>query len=310
MDPVVRPDGDLKRVYSTLPGAAVFGAICSNCHGPRGTAESNLASSIAGLTGGKTRVANWAQGFFGPLDAPLSNLELFKTEPLANPEKSTLGEYGAAKYLMFMALGGTEALIPPAALRQVAAAPVASQPREGSVETFATANMLELAREICANTIQFSTPAGFPVAANYDAERGQYAKPESLKQMVVTTNGEYLLYNQLCAIDNPRPVRAITFKTPTETVVEDFLSRSEFSNNDWNGTDADPWCVHANSPNKPSGKRVCPSGGDIDQIPNAFARRGVLNVGYAVYSYLKSAFGKQTEWRPGFNQCELRFPVK
>lgn len=304
MSPEVRPDGDLRRLYYTLPGAAVFGAICSNCHGLRGTAESNLASTIAGLTGGKTRVANWAQGLFGPTSAPLTNLELFERESLA--DETRLGDSGAAKYLMFMALGGTEALIPAAALRQVASAQVASQPRLGDVASFATANMLELAREICANTIQFSTASDSTIAAPYDPERGQYAAPEAVSEIVVTRNGEYLLYNELCAVDNPRPVRSLFFTAPDSSRVEGFLARADFDAVAWNGSDADPWCVDRDSLYKPPGKQICPTQNDISAIPNAFARRGVLNVGYAVYSYLKLTFGDPSEWRPGFDQCEQR----
>jgi hypothetical protein len=309
--------GDLKRVYSTLPGAAIFGAICANCHGPRATAESNLASTIANLTGGTTRVANWSQGFFGPLDAPTSNLQHF--------EGSKIGENGAAKYMLFMALGGTEALIPPAALRQVAAALVASQTRPDPPEAFATANMLQVAKEVCGNTLQFGLESEAACASDpYDASSGLYAD-EKLRSSnppahtVVAKNGEYLLYRRLCAIGNPRPIREVEFVSNPEPgkvigQVTGYFERSEFDSLDalWNGSEEDPWCVNLDSVKKPAGAISCPhgSGAAGGDVAKKWAERGALNAGFAVFSYLKRAFADPSEWRPSYDQCELRYPKR
>jgi len=305
----LRPDADLQRVYSTLPGAAVFEAICSNCHGPRGTAESNLASTIANLTGGKTRVANYAQGFFGPLASPTQNLSLFSTQPLS--DGTSLGEYGAAKYLLFMALGGTEALIPDAALRQVAAAKVASQSRPGSSEGFATANMLEVAKEVCANTIQFTLALDAILDQPYDPDSGLYViTPQTYptNTVAVVKNGEYLLYRELCAIDNPRPVREIEF-TPETVRVVSLLDRASYTGPVNGGGGGDPWCVATNSLIKPKGKAVCTADGRGGaEAAQPWVRRGALNVGYSVFSYLQSAFADPTQWRLRYDECEQRFP--
>jgi mono/diheme cytochrome c family protein len=308
--------GHPKRVYSTLPGAAIFGAICANCHGPRATAESNLASTIANLTGGTTRVANWSQGFFGPLDAPTSNLRQF--------EGSSIGENGAVKYMLFMALGGTEALIPPAALRQVTAALVASQPRPKPPESFATANMLQVAKEVCGNTLQVGLESETVLSDFYDPASGLYAEA-NLKSAnppastVVARNGEYLLYQRLCAIGNPRPVRELEFipssdpKRPSARV-SGYFDRNQFDAAGYvrNGTDENPYCVNRDSLIVPANLALCPygSGAQATNIAKKWAERGALNAGFAVFSYLKKAFADPTEWRPGYDQCELRYPKR
>jgi len=320
MDKGNRPDGDPKRVYSTLPGAAVFGAICSNCHGPRANAESNLASTIANLTGGSTRVANWAQGFFGPPSSPDSNLSYFTTQKL--DDKTSLGEYGAAKYMLFMALGGTQALIPPAAMVQVAHAKVASRPRNGNAEVFAsTPNMLEIAKQLCATTIEYDIGLGssFDQLAvdiqsgmpNQLSQPGQALSVNSGDFVTVTTNGEYLLYRQLCAIKNPRPVRVLNFDSKsTLPKTQGWVTRAAYAaaNLDLN-SETDPWCVHPDSPYVPPGAARCPPlPGDTSQVADDYVNKGVLNVGFAVYAYAKAAFADPTQWRPNYDQCELRFP--
>ncbi|MDF3068227.1 MAG: hypothetical protein K0R38_3828 [Polyangiaceae bacterium] len=310
------PDiGDPKRVFSTLPGAAVFDAICSNCHGQRGTAESNLASTIANLTGGTTRVANYAQGLFGPLDNRTHNLSFFTDKKLA--DGTSLGEFGAAKYLLFMALGGTEAVIPAAALRQVAAAKVASQTRPGNVADFASANMLEVAKEVCANTLQFSSANDLALAsAKYAPEVGMLADPMAGQVgagIAVRRNGELLLYRELCAIDNPRPAREIEFNEvvpgqPLVGSVVGFFDRASYTGN-LSGPAGDPFCTGQVSLVNPKGIAVCnaSSNGGSD-VANEWVRRGALNVGFAVYDYLKSSFADPTHWRPTYDQCELRYP--
>ncbi|HVY31348.1 MAG TPA: hypothetical protein VHB79_32570 [Polyangiaceae bacterium] len=310
------PDpGDPQRLFSTLPGAAVFSAICSNCHGQRGTAESNLASTIANLTGGTTRVANYAQGLFGPPTAPDHNLGYFAENTLA--DGTSLGEYGAAKYLLFMALGGTEAVIPSAALRQVAAAKVASQERPGSLAEFTSANMLEVAKEVCGNTIQYTTQLQAPFFEQ------PYATADGLLEdmwtptpagIAVRKNGEFLLYRALCSIDNPRPIRAIQFneeidpEKPLVGEVVGYFDRASYSGN-LSGPAEDPFCVDANTLFKPKGVPKCTSGASTDPADH-WVQRAALNVGFAVYSYLKAAFADPTQWRPNYDQCELRYRRK
>lgn len=299
-----------ERPYMTLPGAATFEAICSNCHGSRGDAQSNLASSIATLTGGQTRVANYSQGLFGPLSDPTANLAYFDREQLA--DGTTLGpEDGAAKYMMWMALGGTRALIPSAALRQVAAAKVASADRPSTPEEFASPNMLQIAQEICANTIQFSTILGSPLNANkYNPVTGDFDNIADVTQTAVATNGEYWLYKKLCAIDNPRPVRALYYQGGV--YVSGYLSRSAFTDarQPWSGNDEAPYCLDSSSVDPPEGVMPCIGNLGDTSVAEAWVRRGALNVGYAVYDYLKHAFKDPSKWRPRYDQCELVYPAK
>lgn len=302
-----------RRIYKTLPGAATFEAICSNCHGSRGDAQSNLASSIATLTGGQTRVANYSQGLFGPPSNPTANLAYFEREPLA--DGTYLGADGAAKYLMWMALGGTQALIPPAALRQVAAAKVAAHTRQKLSDEFASANMLQIALEICGNTVQYNTSTEQAIGLEYDLATGDPAKWSNARSslLAVIENGEYPLYKRLCAIDNPRPVRMIYFSEHHATV-SGHLDRSVFTSSGaaWSGTDDAPYCYDPESFEEevPVGFARCPQRPTTGEAAMKWARRGALNVGYGVYDYLKRAFQDPSEWRPRYDQCEVRYPAK
>lgn len=301
--------GDPRRVYSTLPGAAVFEAICSNCHGSRGTAESNLASTIASLTGGRTRVANYSQGLFGPLNNPTANLHYFEDPQHHLDDGSMLGPDGAMKYLMWMALGGTQAIIPPAALRQVAAAKVASQVRVRHPESFASANMLAVAKEVCANTVQRSTDGGLMIDCDYDPTTGQCVDwlRDASKMVAVVKNGEYALYSRLCAIDNPRPVRVLYYDLAGPPKVDSYRDRSVLEQVSLPGGEH-PYCAHPESLARGS-VPLCPIGGlSSDAVIEAWIERAARNVGFAVYSYLKRAFANPNEWRPRYDQCEQRYP--
>lgn len=82
-------------LYSVTPGQHIYAGICSNCHGLRGDAETGAAKAIRATSGG--RVADFLDGMFGPRSSPTSNLEEF----------AELGPNGGAKYLVWMANGGT-----------------------------------------------------------------------------------------------------------------------------------------------------------------------------------------------------------
>jgi hypothetical protein len=184
--------------------------------------------------------------------------------------------------------------------------------------------MLQVAIEVCGNTLQFGLECEIAFSDPYDPSTGLYAD-ESLRSgnppahTVVAKNGEYLLYKRLCAIGNPRPVREVGFNPspePSKVIarVEGYFDRSEFdgAGNVLNGSNEDPWCVKNDSITKPAGFAVCPngSGAAAGEIAKRWAERGALNAGFAVFSYLKKAFADPTEWRPGYDQCELRYPKR
>jgi mono/diheme cytochrome c family protein len=112
----IRPLGE---IYGATPGAAIFQLVCKNCHGSLADGNSGPAKALAQLSGGTIRVANLMQGLFGPANDPENppgtNLLVFRRLALsasgALPAEPP--EYGAAKYLVWMASGGTKVKFPP-----------------------------------------------------------------------------------------------------------------------------------------------------------------------------------------------------
>ncbi len=88
-------------VYSAIPGSLVFNMICVNCHGPDADSGGRQAQTLAEMTGGTARVANFRDGLFGPFGKNGENRKrVFPSEDVA------------ARYLPWMALGGTKVTIP------------------------------------------------------------------------------------------------------------------------------------------------------------------------------------------------------
>jgi mono/diheme cytochrome c family protein len=90
-----QPWGEL---YYSTPGSTVFQGVCANCHGRAADGQSGAAKTLVQLNG--ARVANLVHPQFGLFGATngVSNLELF----------SPLNPYGGARYLVWMAAGGTD----------------------------------------------------------------------------------------------------------------------------------------------------------------------------------------------------------
>ena len=96
----LQPWGELQ--YQT-PGEHLFTNVCSKCHGEHADGTGAEGLVLAEATGGATRPANLMEGLFGPPTSPGQNLHLF----------DSMGSDGAAKYLIWMASGGTKAYFPP-----------------------------------------------------------------------------------------------------------------------------------------------------------------------------------------------------
>lgn len=88
----LRPYGQL---YSSTPGATAFQGICANCHGRAGDGQSGAAKTLVALNG--ARVANLAAGLFGTTGG----------QPHLAPFEAAYGPHGGARYLLWMASGGT-----------------------------------------------------------------------------------------------------------------------------------------------------------------------------------------------------------
>jgi hypothetical protein len=176
-------------VYVESPGAAVFTSICYNCHGQNADSRGLLAEEISTLTGGDARVANFRDGLFGPPSTPGGNRSrVFDPAAAKVVGGGVTGDDLAARYLAWMALGGTSKFLPSAVLTQVTQAPVLGVLRQ-HISPKGTPDMLRLGLQLCSQlaaseeyvqSIHLSEIfAGQPIAwssytalvdRNYDAE--------------------------------------------------------------------------------------------------------------------------------------------
>ena len=214
--PALRDDGS-NPIYTQTPGGAVFAMICANCHGPGGDAGGRQADTIMTMTGGETRVANLRDGLFGS-----GNIERV-FGPEATSQKSA--EDWAAEYTVWMALGGTERVIPSSVLRVVSNTSVLGLSRPSTFHSrVEDANMLSTARQLCEQVL--------PVRdVLFEMHTGAIKHTGVRGTAVIAHNGDAELWEHLCAIDNPVPVRALRLGNPwTNTTDFQVLhSRSRWS---------------------------------------------------------------------------------
>lgn len=177
-------------VYSQAPGAAIFGMICINCHGASFEANGRQANVVVEITGGRVTVANFRDGLFGPRTSPGAGRQsVFTTPGVDSPDD------WAARYLAWMALGGTLKPIPPAVLQVVGDTPVLG--KTISRGAAASANMLEVAKVVCAAVLPTAAQAG-------------YATKKYSREI-----GDYDLWRRVCAFRNQVPVREISVDSDT-----------------------------------------------------------------------------------------------
>ncbi len=201
-------------VYMASPGAAVFGMICINCHGPSADAHGRLSDNLATMTGGNAIVADFKDGLFGPLDSPgLHKNEAFATSMLpasaGTSWTSATVDDRASRYLSLMALGGTEVQIPLSILTVVGDTRVLGEKRVLPSNAI-SANMLSAAKAICAGFLQNSF-AGLPIQFNWTIGWFDLDKPGHLKNFpfLIPNNGDAELWLRLCSMNNPPPIRAL-----------------------------------------------------------------------------------------------------
>jgi mono/diheme cytochrome c family protein len=192
-----------ERVYAISPGAQVFTIICSNCHGAQADSHGRIADTIADMTGGETRVANLRDGILGPLDHPGQNRQ--RVFGIAATGSITADDW-AARYALWMGLGGTQRIIPPAALTIVGNTLVLGRKRPGfAAPPGANANMLTVAQSLCGNVLPSrdwdfdGTTGRLPLKYN-----------SSAKPALIAENGDWELWEKLCTLDNPLPVRVVS----------------------------------------------------------------------------------------------------
>lgn len=209
-------------VYMQSPGAVMFDLICANCHGSDGDADSLLAGTILELTGGSTRVANLRDGLFG-----LSGDN--RTDVFGDAET-------AARYLIWMGLGGTQLSIPSVVLNRVGRTQPLGVDRVVNPNAQATANMLDNAVGFCKDSlgggdrfrvgVEFDLQGGFPA---FDPSK------DELESTLVGSNGDAELWVKMCAQNNPPPVRAIAFRPDVPSRNASFVVDGQY----WPSVDKD-----------------------------------------------------------------------
>ena len=206
--PAFSPDAP---VMSLTPGEAVFAEICVNCHGQQADSKGILAAALAEITGGVSRVANFRSGFFGPIDHPGDNQkQTFVPFAQANPPGSK--EDWAARYMTWMALGGTKADIPLEILGLVGRTPVFGTNRVGFAAP-KDANMLASARQLCAATLMNDE------YFKYDDKDRIFSDGNVNYRGLVQFNGDYDLWPHLCNFGNRPVVRVLTLAEGTPAKV-------------------------------------------------------------------------------------------
>jgi len=205
-------------VFAIAPGAQVFSAICSKCHGSLADGQSALAATIADLSGGLARVANLRNGLFGPIDEPGAN-RLDRTKfGRADSMMGLSVDQWAARYVAWMGMSGTNATIPTAAVAQIGAAVVLGTPRESNIMAIederAAANMLSAVKAACTLLLPIGRIDFNDLTGSLQGEAGlssNEARQRTLEgRGLIFKNGDAELWQQLCNYHNPAPVRVVT----------------------------------------------------------------------------------------------------
>ncbi|OJH35719.1 hypothetical protein [Cystobacter ferrugineus] len=178
MDRLGNPKQPWGELYSTTPGAAVFQGICANCHGRAGDGQSGAAKTLVALNG--ARVANLAKGLFGTSSTGEPHLAMFER---------VLGQHGGARYMTWMAAGGTTVTFTPEFMQawiKYGEVDIDFSPRETDWGKWG-ANMLGAARGACdlVRVGKFGTGSSEPPSGNPSAIGGA------------------TLWRKICTLDNP-----------------------------------------------------------------------------------------------------------
>ncbi len=194
-------------VYSETPGAAIFKMICINCHGPNADSNGRLAQNLATMTGGLAEVADFRDGLFGPVGAAETSSNrhaVFGSLPASAAWTSVTDDDRAARYMAWMALGGTPVQIPIQILEIVAVTHVLDQQRVLQASSL-SANMLSQAKALCLSLLgpgyrdSLYSPSFDPRAGH-----GYLDAPTShLNDTLIFENGDAELWLRLCSLANP-----------------------------------------------------------------------------------------------------------
>jgi hypothetical protein len=313
-------------VYMQTPGQAVFKMICINCHGPKADSQGRLAQNLQVMTGGVAAVADFRDGLFGPAGSWGDNARRVFGSPLPADApaswQATAVDDRAARYMAWMALGGTEVRIPEGILQIVALTQVLDQHRKGAASEV-SANMLSTAKSLC--TMLLGCHSTWEVCGFNPTNPAAYSKT------LIHTNYDAELWLNLCSLgSNQAPIHLVNrggvdgpfdsagnFLQETGTLVDPRkYPPSTPVGNQHGGTDASlqtsnlwPWCEIDTATATANNWPLCPAGLNTAENEltaeqaDAWAVRGAVNAGFGVYLYVQSLL-KMNAPPPDYNQCE------
>jgi mono/diheme cytochrome c family protein len=326
-------------VFQVLPGQAVFDMICINCHGPNADSLGRQADTLQNLTGGLARVANFRYGLFNPglfddpNDSPDRGLLTNRDRVFGSVSSATVSsdDWGA-RYMAWMALGGTKVQLPSIILDQVRRTDVAGAVRQAAFNVDSTsANMLQVAQAACAAV---AGQAGGGAVLQFDPVA---RLPKRDQSPLITINGDAELWTKLCSYDNPSPVHAITFDSDGNPLFgslmyapENYPATAPVGDDRGNivvGLDSSnnyfPWCLAPQSDYVDinayaqtyalNGQPlpICPAGlgapWSLD-FPDgqlaAWENRGAINAGLSVFYFLNQFITGKIPLHIGYDECE------
>lgn len=186
----------MKVVYTATPGESIYRMICINCHGANADSKGRQASTLQDMTGGTGRVANFRDGLFGPAGSHGEN-----RKRVFEPDE------WAPRYLPWMALGGTLTKIPQPILDLVANTQVLGVSRGAIVGATTSANMLQVAQNLCYGVATGNVVKPTLVPASMGEQRGW--RDLNSGSGLIVSNGDAELWYRVCSFENPTPVRVL-----------------------------------------------------------------------------------------------------
>ena len=313
---------DINRLplYSIAPGAAIFQNICINCHGTQADGQSSLGATILQMTGGETRVADLRDGLFGPPGQPGTARQSVFGKDAAEHGLGT--DDVALRYLLWMALGGTNRDIPTEALTAVGNTLIAGQKRNFSatIASLASPNMLATARALCQAAVLHDNSSHVG-SVKYSSTAGYVRDPNVQNTMLIESTGDGELWRQICSRGQKSPVHMLVssqegliendVQEPGDTSGHRFqklydpdaygdnpvMTPNGVSQHGVTNGDVDTWCFDG-PPSFSQGIPLCPDPSKLNpprtsddvlwysQKQTEYSIRGAMNAGEAVFVYL------------------------
>jgi mono/diheme cytochrome c family protein len=198
-------------VYAVTPGEAIHDMICSNCHGVKANSAGREATILSEMTGGRANVTDLIDGIMNPDNRQA----VFSSAP---SDHANVDDW-AARYFTWMGLGGTQQTIPSSILAIVANTRVLNLTRP-SAALAQDANMLSNALNLCSYLLPMNQDpnaySNFAVRSQknrFNFEGGMFESDDGAgvaQTTLIYGNGDVLLWERVCSVDNPPPVRALT----------------------------------------------------------------------------------------------------